>query len=194
MSMNECKLRGIDTKSLHSRSSYLFGCLESAGGDPVTVAVRAASSISISTGLETITRLFCDLSVALKDVNVTTAAQLLRPLQDKAIFPVLHPSRGRSGDKYDSLAVLNDSSWFIADQPRIRESFLSKLPLLALLVRDVSRLQDLLRVLRLEDRMLSKLALSRTQSKGQVERNWGYTATLLKRVPFIQAYVPVFDG
>jgi hypothetical protein len=137
-----------------------------------------------STKLEDISRFFCDVSTALKDVNTSTAALLLKPLQNKSIFPI---TNGIGNPKYDKLLDVQNTSWFIADQPLIRESFLGKLPLLALPIEDLSVLKDLFRVLRLDGRMLSKLTTKRTQSKGRVTTHWAYTTSLRAKAPFIQA-------
>jgi hypothetical protein len=123
------------------------------GGDPIAPLLAATTRITISTGLEAITRLFRDINSALKDVNTTKAAQLLRPLRDHSIFPITTNGQ-RHG--YDNLLGLQDISWYIADQHLIRESFIGRLPLLALPVEELVALQDFFRGLRLAGRMMSK--------------------------------------
>jgi hypothetical protein len=162
--MKECISMEITIESEYPSSSYLFRCLRSPTGDPIAPIVATATFITLSTKLEDISRLFRDVSTALKDINTSKAAQLIRPLQDKSIFPVIN-SLGKRG--YDKLLDLHNTSWYIADLPLIRESFLGKIPLLAFPVEDLSALEDLLRILRLEGRMLSKLATSRTQKRGR---------------------------
>jgi hypothetical protein len=158
--------------------------LISPGGDPIALVVATATLISSSTKLEDISRLFRDVSTALKDVNTSKAAQLLRPLQDKSIFPV---TNGLAKRGYNKLLDVHNTSWYIADRPLIRESFLGQLPLLALPIEDLSALEDLFRVLRLDGRILSKLATSRTQQRGRTNTHWTYTSSLRKKSPFIKA-------
>jgi hypothetical protein len=182
--MKECISGDITIDSEYPSTSYLFRCLISPGGDPIAPVVATATLITSSTKLEDISRFFRDVSIALKDVNASNAAQLLRPFQHKSIFPI---TNGLEKRKYDKLLDVHNTSWFIADRPLIRESFHSKLPLLALPIEDLSALEDLFRVLRLNGRMLSKLTTSRTHPKGRVTTNWAYTASLRAKSPFIKA-------
>lgn len=184
MNINECISRNITIESEYPSSSYLFRCLISPSGDPIALIVATATLITSSTKLEDISRLFRDVSAALKDVNISKAAQLLRPLQDKSIFPI---TNGLAKRGYDKLLDVHNTSWYIADRPLIRESFLGKLPLLAVPIEDLSALEDLFRVLRLDGRLLSKLATSRTQERGRTTTHWNYTISLRKKSPFIKA-------
>jgi hypothetical protein len=120
----------------------------------------------------------------LKDVNTSKAAQLLRPLQNKAIFPITKSPGKR---RYDSLSDIHNLTWFIADRSSIRESFFGRIPLLALPIEDFSELDDLFRVLRLDGRMLSKLTTNRTHPKGRVTIHWEYTAALREKSLFINS-------
>jgi hypothetical protein len=184
MNMKECISRNITIESEYSSSSYLFRCLISPRGDPIAPIVATATLITSSTKLEDISRLFRDVSTALKDVNTSKAAQLLRPLQSKSIFPIINGITKRG---YDKLLDMHNTSWYIADRPLIRESFLGRLPLLALPIEDLSAFEDLFRVLRLDGRILSKLATSRTQNKGRTTTHWAYTSSLRKKSLFIKA-------
>lgn len=182
--MKECMSGNIAIGSMYPSSSYLFRCLISPGGDPIAPIVATATLITSSSKLEDISRLFRDISTALKDVNTSKAAQLLRPLQNKSIFPI---TDGIAKRGYDTLLDVHNTSWFIADRPLIRKSFLGKVPLLALPIEDLSALMDLFRVLRLDGRMLSKLTSSRTHPKGRVTTHWPYTSSLRAKSPFIKA-------
>jgi hypothetical protein len=184
--MSECISMRIDIKSEYPSSSYLFQCLASPAGDPIAAKVAAASFINSSTKLEVISRFFCELTAALKDVNATKGAQLLRPLHNKPIFPITNGLGNSIYDQFDELLNLENTSWFIADTPGVRNSFLGKRPLLALPVEDVASLECLLGVLRLEGRILSRITTSRTYPKGRVTTHWAYTALLREKAPFIK--------
>ena len=84
--MKECISRHITTEFEYPSSSYLFRCLKSPREDPIVQTVATATLLTGSTKLEDTSRLFLDVSTALKDVSTSQAAQLLRPLQDKSIF------------------------------------------------------------------------------------------------------------
>ena len=186
MNMKECLSKDITIECQYPNSSYLFRCLRSPSGDPIAPIVATSTLISSSTKLEDISRLFRNISTALKDVNSSKAAQLLRPLRDRPVFPI---TNGPGKRRYDTLLGVRDTSWFIGDQPLVRESFHGMVSLLALSIDDLPELEDLFGVLRLDGRMLSKLATSRTQPKGQVTTHWAYTELLRAKSPFIKAYV-----
>ncbi|KAL9597097.1 MAG: hypothetical protein Q9219_005380 [cf. Caloplaca sp. 3 TL-2023] len=182
--MKECRSKNIPIESEYPSTSYLFRCLRSPSGDPVTQTVTAATLITSSAKLNDISRLLGKVSQALKNVNTSKAAQLLRPLQDQPIFPV---TNGLGRDEYDHLLTAIDRSWLIADRPLLRDSFHGKVPLLALPIDDLAALEDMFRGLRLDDRMLSKLGTSRMHSRGRTATHWAYTASLRAKSPFIEA-------
>jgi hypothetical protein len=182
--MKDCLSRNIAIESEYPSSSYLFRCLMSPKGDPIASLVATSTFITSSTKLEDISRFFRDVSAALKDVNTSKAAQLLKPLQSQSVFPI---TNGPDKLKFDDLQEARNTNWFIADRPVLRESFHGKLPLLALPIEDLLALGDLFRVLRLDSRMLSKVATCQTHPKGQVTMHWNYTASLRAKAPFIKA-------
>jgi len=182
--MKDCVERNIAIEHEYSSSSHLFRCLRSPSGDPIASLVATISLISTSSRLEDIARLFRDINKALKDVTSSQAAQLLRPLQKLTIFPIVNHSQGRT---YDRLSSIDDKSWFIADRSQHQESFRAKLPLLALSVGDVTASNNLLRVLRLDERLLSKLATCRTHPMGRLKTHWTWTSSLRAKTPFFKA-------
>jgi len=182
--MDECISNEVSIESDYPTSSYLFRCLLFPSGDPIAPLVAAATLVTSSSRLEDISRHFRNISKALKDVNASKAAQLLRPLQHRSIFLIINYGGKRS---YDDLTGLHDISWFIADRPSIRESLRGKIPLLALPIEDLPALEDLFHVLRLKNRLLSKITTIRTNPKGRVTTHWSYTASLRAKAPFIKA-------
>ncbi|KAF2823081.1 hypothetical protein CC86DRAFT_409849 [Ophiobolus disseminans] len=186
INMKDCLAQNVTIEYEYPSSSYLFRCLSSPSGDPIAALVETTALITSSSKLEDISRLFRNISKALKDVTASQAAQLLRPLQKRTIFPVTD-----SGNRaYDRLSNIDDASWFIADRPLIRKSFHGKLPLLALSNGDIAASKDLLRVLRLDDRLLSKLAKSHTHPVGRLKTHWTWTSSLRSKRPFFRALVP----
>jgi hypothetical protein len=167
-------------------SSHLFRCLRSPSGDPIASLIATAALISSTSKLKEISRLFRNISKSLKDVTSSQAAQLVRPLRNGTVFPVI---KDVGSAAFDYLASIKDATWYIADRPLIRESFHYRLPLLALSVGDVASLGDLLRVLRLEDRLLSKLATCQSCPAGRVSTHWAWTSSLRSKIPFFRALV-----
>lgn len=146
--------------------------------------LATAKFITSSSKLDDIIRFFRDISKALKDINASQAAELLRPLRNLSAFPI---SDGPGQSTFDRLLGLNDRSWFVADRPLLRRSFHGKIPLLAFPDEILALLDDVLRVLRLDDRFLSKLTKSQTRPGGRPTIHWGWTKSLREKAPFIQA-------
>lgn len=182
--MEDCLAQNISIEHEYPSSSYLFRCLISPSGDPIAALIATISSVSSSTRLEDISRLFRNISKALKDVGSSQAAQLLRPLQKLAVFPIVSGSGSRA---YDKLWSMEDPSWFIADRPQLRESFRTKLPLLAFSVGDIAASKTLLSMLRLDKRLLSKQATSWTRPIGRLKTHWAWTSSLRAKAPFLKA-------
>ena len=182
--MKECVSRDINVESEYPSVTYLFRCLGSPLGDPIARIVATANFIVSSSKLEDICRFFLNMSAALQNVNASNVAQLLKPLQSRSIFPI---TNDRRKGNFDNLTDVHSTSWFIADLPQIQQSFYGKIPLLALPIEDLSAMKDLIRALRLDGRMLSKRATSRTYSKGQITTHYDYTDSLRTKSPFIKA-------
>jgi hypothetical protein len=182
--MEECLSNGIDVESKYPSCSYLFRCLVSPSGDPIGGLVHTMTLINASSKLDDISRHFREVSKSLKDISISKAAFLLKPLQNKAIFPIIDDS-GKPG--YDTLLDVHDKSWFIADQPCFIGSFSGVIPILALPLQDLPALEDLFRVLRLENRKMSKLVTSQTFATGQIRKHLPYTNSLRSKSPFIEA-------
>jgi hypothetical protein len=182
--MKDCLARNLMIENEYPSSSYLFRCLGSPSGDPIASLVATAALISSTSRLEDISRLFRNISNALKDVNASQVAQLLRPLQNGMVFSVI---KDVGAGSFDCLSSIHDTAWYIADRPHLLESFQNKLPILALSAGDVTGLEDLLRVLRLDGRLLSKLATSQSRPVGRVKTHWAWTSSLRAKRLFFKA-------
>ncbi|GAB1312753.1 hypothetical protein MFIFM68171_02963 [Madurella fahalii] len=185
--MRDCVSRSANVETEYTRGAYFLQCLKCPEVDPISTLVETATMLTCSSKLGAISGFFRDVSKALKDFGTSKAAQLLRPLWDQSIFLVTY---GAGKREYNALLSLRENSWFIADRLLICESMHGKLPLLALPVEDLPALEDLNHLLRLEDRILSRLVTSRTQPKGRISMDWRYTAFLQERSPFIRALIP----
>jgi hypothetical protein len=181
--MNSCMARGIDLTSTYANCSYLFRCLYSTSGDPIGGLVHAMTMISSSSKLEDITRLFRELNKLLKDVNSTKVALLLKPLQDKAIFPIIVDSR----HGFDTLLSAHDKTWFIADSVTHLASFTGKIPLLGFPIQDLMATEDLLRALKVDTRKISDRVTDQTRVVGRTRLDSRYTEELRLKSPFIKA-------
>jgi hypothetical protein len=182
--LRDCLACNIAIEDEYPSCSYLFRCLSSPSGDPIASLVASTALISSTSKLEDISRLFRNINKALRDVTSSQAAQLLRPLQNRTVIPVV---KHIGTCTFDYLSSINDATWYIADRPLIRESFKYRLPLLALSAGDVAALDDLLRVLRLENRLLSKLATCQSRPVGRVKTHWAWTSSLQSKRPFFRA-------
>jgi hypothetical protein len=182
--MENCISTGIDLTSTYANCSYLFRCLLSPSGDPIGGLVHTMTMISSSSKLEDIARLFREISKLLKDVSSSKTSLLLKPLQGKAIFPVVDALE-KPG--YDALLSMHDNTWFIADQANLIASFTSVVPLLAFSIQDLPTIEPLLRALRVDGRKISKKATSQTRVVGRARSDYHYTDKFRLKSPFIKA-------
>ncbi|KAH7202459.1 hypothetical protein DER44DRAFT_669606 [Fusarium oxysporum] len=185
--MRACISTSISVEEQYKSCSYLFRCLASPSRDPVASVIATVNSITSASKLDDISRFFRNVNTVLKDVNPSQITQLLTPLQSATICPIVDSFREQG---FDRLLGIGDTSWFIADNPVIRTSFLGKLPLLALSIEEVHELDDLFRVLWLGKRMLSKIVSIQAHPKGLVTTDWNYTISMHQKTPFIKALVP----
>lgn len=176
--------REIDVESAYSSCSYLFRCLVSPSGDPIGGLVHTMTLINSASKLEDISRLFCEVSKLLKDVSISKAALLLKPLQNKPIIPVIN---GSGHQDYDTLLDAHDRSWYIPDQASFVESFTGVVPLLAFVNQDLPAIEDMFRVLRIEGRRLSKMVTSQTLAMGETRSDFRHTDSFRAKSPFIKA-------
>lgn len=182
--METCIFRGIDLTSTYANCAYLFRCLYSPSGAAIGELIHSMTMISSSSRLQDIARLFGEVSKLLKDVNSSKLALLLKPLQSKAMIPVIDGTK-RSG--YDKLLSVEDPTWFIADHANLVASFTGVVPLLAFPTQDLSAMEYLFQALRVDGRKISKKSTSQTRVVGHTRPDSRYTDSFRLKVPFIKA-------
>jgi hypothetical protein len=175
--------RGLDLTSTYASCSYLFRCLYSPSGDPIGGLVHAMTMISSSSKLHDITRLFRELNKLLKDVNSTKVALLLKPLQGKAIFPIVVESKHPG---FDTLLSAHDKTWLIADSVTHLSSFTGKVPLLGFPIQDLLATEHLLQALRVDGRKISDKVTDHIRIVGRTRLDSRYTKELRSKSPFIK--------
>lgn len=130
---------------------------------------------------------FLRLNRALRTRGSEDAKEALKPLRKWVpIFPVIRKSNGKN---YDELAPLNPEfpPWFIADRHQLRDSFIGRVPLLAFAPEELELIDELLKILDLDSRRLSRLVKSQASPWGKPKRSKAYTTSLRERVRFIIA-------
>ena len=71
---------------------------------------------------------------------------------------------------FDELKLaLPTSEWYIADRPHLQASFRGKVPLLAISPSTIQDISSFIEVLKLENRLLSRVAKDRAFNKGNPE-------------------------
>lgn len=182
--MGNCVSKKIDIESKYPSCAYIFRCLLSPSGDPISGLVHTMTLIDSSSKLEDIARLFREASKLLKDVSTSKVALLLKPLHHKAMFPVKDRLKNQ---EYDTLLSMHDKSWFIADEANVFESFKGVVPLLALSIQDLPAVEELFRVLRVDGRKMSKMVTGQTLAMGQTRSDFRSSDTFRSKIPFIKA-------
>ncbi|RWA11758.1 hypothetical protein EKO27_g3340 [Xylaria grammica] len=118
-----------------------------------------ASQIQPTDSLKYIRDVFTEMA---RLISTSTASEFrsaqtgILKLRKHKMFPIW--TRDKVGSQFDLVEITSDLGWYIADRPYLFEGFQGRLPLLAFSPHVISELGDLLRLLRLDGRMLSKLA------------------------------------
>jgi hypothetical protein len=106
----------------------------------------------------------------------TTRADIIKLLKDAHIFPI---DAGKSGCVFDYMSTAhNDDMWFIADRWHLRKSFDGLVPLLALSVDVVEKIQPTISLLGLTDRLLSQAAGAKAKASGPTQPHQIFTTSL----------------
>jgi hypothetical protein len=79
--------------------------------------------------------------------------------------------------------------WYIADLPHIRDSFIGKIPILALEPSDIQEIEPLMQWFEFESRKLSTVAERKWTMKGEETLNQEYTILMGQKAKYISRYV-----
>jgi hypothetical protein len=183
LNVDKCLQRKINLQAEYPQSSRLFRWVLATESLNVGSLVAKATLIDHSSKLEDIIQLFCEINKVLRVLSPRRAEHWVKVLQRRHIFPV---TKKNSHLPYDDFRSPRDADWFIADRPHLRESFVGKVTLLALDVKDVDSIDDFLDILRLNSRRLSKVVQSRTEPKGKLKFCNSHTDFVRDRAEFIK--------
>lgn len=176
----------IDIESQYSRSEKLFRCLLNPTEDMLQSLVEAATKVCQSMEVNQISRLYQNISKALRGVSDSKANAVIKPLRDKKIFPIITK---RSQTSYDCLRSIKDGDWYIADRSHLRESFHGKVSLLAFPAEEINLMEELFKALRIESLKLFMLVDSKTRPRGYITPQEAYARRIRSKSRFIKAYV-----
>ncbi|KAF4430289.1 putative Heterokaryon incompatibility protein, partial [Fusarium austroafricanum] len=159
--------------------------------------VAEARSISPSRPLYDIIGLFREISIELKKPrNKEGGEELLRNVVSCKIFP-LHEGNDvfTEGPSYYSRVIepnldhlstaLGDSEWYIADRAHLEKSFHGKVPLLAVSCYRIHEFMPMIQALKLEGRLLSRIAKDKVLKKGEAKEHFAYTNSMRTRSDLI---------
>ncbi|KAF2679081.1 hypothetical protein K458DRAFT_408347 [Lentithecium fluviatile CBS 122367] len=117
-----------------------------------------------------------------------TKADIVKSLKDAHIFPI---DAGKSGCVFDYMSTAQDlDMWFIADRWHLKKSFDGLVPLLALSVDIVEKLQLTITTLGLRDRLLSQAAGANAQAIGTTHPHQAFTSSLREKARHIARILP----
>ncbi|XTI91300.1 hypothetical protein V2W45_716603 [Cenococcum geophilum] len=167
--------------------TVLFRCLLANEDAELGPLIAKVTFITMSTTLSKITEIFHSLSKVIKTMNPIRAHAAIRPLMSRPIFPIVYSGRK---DGFDVLACSSDPRFFIGDRAHLASSFRGVVPLLAFTSEELSEMQDLLWILKVNSLQLSKIVHSETKPQGRVSVHYEYTRFLRARTPFLQSLVP----
>jgi hypothetical protein len=130
-----------------------------------------------------IAELFVDIS---RSLRVASDYSVVQPLCNYCIFPII---TGNAAAGFDLLLTARDSDvWFIADRPHLKQSFEGMVPLLAFNIETVEAIKELIELLSLKNRVLSKVAKGVSKPNGQFFLHEEYTKSLRQKSRCIARY------
>jgi hypothetical protein len=176
----------IDPLLDYPHCKQLFRTLLAPKGLQIEALVAQTAAIGLSSKRTDIAHIFGLLSEALRPMDPKKAEHAVRPLRDKAIFPL---AKKQGSVKADFFSSAQDSSWLIGDRSHLRESFAGLVPLLALAVEELDKMEDVFKGLGLDSKRLSKLARKQSHPKGPLVYMAQKTQFFESRVQFIKVYV-----
>ncbi|KAM0411027.1 hypothetical protein ACHAPD_010851 [Fusarium lateritium] len=179
----QCSDKKIRMGELYPRCEALFRSLMITAGLNINGLVEKATKMEPSTPRTDMMETFANINDILKAMSAKKAANVVKPLLDSAVFPVLTQALG--GKR--KLMKPSNTTWFIADRKHLRDSFLGKLPLLDFSIEEVDDMLDLIKALNLHKRKLSPLVDCRCHPKGQLEYSIPASWYFRTRAPFIKA-------
>lgn len=125
-----------------------------------------------------------DMEIQRLDQHDPDTVQILDAISRCIMLPIRLPNSAHMVDKLVAAAD-NDEEWYIADREIFFTSFKFQAPLLALDSKQTERCRTLLRLLRLDDRRLSRNAVAVSATETEMEetaaRKWDAWAQYIDR-------------
>lgn len=181
--IHECNERKIDVCSEYPECKYLFRCLLNTGENEIGPLITKVTSINSTTKLSDISNIFKQVSETIPYVSHNKAAKSLKCFRSRKLFPITNKKK----HLHDSLCMIDDVSWFIADRAHLWESFGGKLPLLAFSIKDLAAMENLINSLNFDCRRLSQIVQIISGPKGLISDQTLYTKSLRAKSGFIKA-------
>ncbi|KAK1749729.1 hypothetical protein QBC47DRAFT_131160 [Echria macrotheca] len=115
---------------------------------------------------------------------------VVEKLGERKIFPILR-GKGTVGSDFDDLGTMKtDSFWLVADRQHLRRCFEGLVPLLSVSENRFPVIREILRVLGLENRCLSKHVVRKVMGDGDPTFLEGFTVLMRKKVRYIARIIP----
>ena len=118
-----------------------------------------------SDDVEYISEVFKSINNCLEENKDSSMREdIIKSLKDALIFPI---DAGKSGCVFDYMGTARDADmWFIADRWHLKKSLDGLVPLLALSVDVIEKIQFTIEMLGLSSRLLSRVAGATVQANG----------------------------
>lgn len=147
------------------------------------VLVSEVEDITKSTPLPWITNVFKDINKRLRAEEYESGELChLSRLIPMEIFPVNHESAETNFGNLCSGTI--ETEWYIADRLHLRSSFQGVIPLLAFTVGDILEMMPLILKSEFQSRLLSKAAVSKLITEGEVHHHEEYTKIFREKSEF----------
>ncbi|KAH8669611.1 hypothetical protein BGZ60DRAFT_564070 [Tricladium varicosporioides] len=184
----ECVDRKPHLEAEYPKCKQLFRIILEDGETRIAELVKKAMHIKSSDKLETITRIFTEISTTLEGFSQQKAFAALKPLRSVLIFPIKKTEK--RSDFSELVSVDCDLNWFIADRDYLEERFCGKVLLIAFTTTELQNMRNLLQALKLNSRRLSKLVKIKTAARGRIELHAGLTNLFRAKSRYLSRLIP----
>lgn len=168
----------------YSGCTLFFRCLLLPGDDGLSTLIAKATIISDSTPLPDIHIIFRDINRAIQGLNPRKATAAIKSLITRPILPVITSSQDNT---FNYLARPLETGIYLTDRDHLFTSFRGMIPVFAFPSEELANMQDIMRLLKLGSRQLSKLVESKSNPQGQISVHTDYTNFLRNRITFMQS-------
>lgn len=181
---------GVLLENVYPRSAQLFQMLQAADGLGLQNLLDRLTSLSEypSHALRpSLIHCLIQLNKVISAMSRIRATRTLEPFRSRPIFPV----KPKDPSSFTELRSSESKTWYIADRPHLRDSFIGKVALLDIPAAQANQMGGLFACLGLRSRRLSICVTTCTNPAGFIKLRPMETELLQSRALFFESWVSI---